>query len=92
MNGEFRRSDGNGDFEGFLSFDPGSGDLQITCDQTDGGPPGSVLVSAKPRLGSIVVGLLLAVGVPGLLGLVGLVVILVNGVLWSTRPPRPAGA
>mgnify|MGYP001000725183 CR=1 FL=1 len=88
---EFSRSDANGDFEGLLRFDPGSGHLEITCTQTDGGPEGSVLVSALPRIDSAAIGFLVAIVVPAFLGLVGLVVILWTGVLWSLRPPRPRG-
>jgi hypothetical protein len=91
VDGSFSRSDDQGDFEGFLSFDPGSGHVEITCVQTDGSTPGTVLISSVPPIGSFVVGILVAIFVPGLLGLAGLVVILVNGILWSTRQPKPKG-
>ncbi|HEU5035794.1 MAG TPA: hypothetical protein VFT70_02230 [Nocardioides sp.] len=89
VSGHFSRSDDRGDFEGLQKFDPGSGHLEITCVQTDGGAPGTVLISAAPRIGSLVAGILVAIFVPGILGLAGLVVIIVNGILWSTRQPRP---
>jgi hypothetical protein len=91
VSGDFSRSDSRGDFEGLLKFDPGSGHIEITCAQTDGSSPGTILISAMPRIGSIVVGVLVAILVPGLLGLAGLVVLLVTGILWSTRQPRPKG-
>ena len=91
VSGDFSRSDDNGDFEGFLKFSPGSGHLEITCVQTDGSSPGPVLIGPMPRIGSVVVGLLIAILVPSVLGLAGLVIIVVNGVLWSTRQPRPKG-
>jgi hypothetical protein len=91
VSGSFSRSDDRGDFEGLQKFDPGSGHLEVTCVQTDGSSPGTVLISAAPRIGSLVVGILVAIFVPGILGLAGLVIILVNGILWSTRQPRPKG-
>lgn len=91
VDGEFTRSDSNGDFEGLLRFDPGSGRIEITCTQTDGTAPGPVMVSAVPRLGSAAAGIVFAVLVPGLLGLAGIVIILWTGILWSLRPPRPRG-
>ena len=92
VSGDFSRSDSRGDFEGLLKFDPGSGHIEITCVQTDGSSPGTILISAMPRIGSIVVGVLVAILVPGLLGLAGLVILLVTGILWSTRQPRPKRA
>jgi hypothetical protein len=91
VSGEFSRSDDGGDFEGLLRFDPGSGQIQITCVQTDGSNPGTVLIGPVPRIGSLVVGVLLVIVVPGVLGLAGLTVIIVTGILWSTRRPRPKG-
>ena len=88
VSGDFSRSDSEGDFEGMQRFDPGSGHLELTCTQTDGTTPGPVMVSAYPRLGSAAAGLVLAIAVPGLLGLAGLVIILWVGVLWSLRPAR----
>jgi hypothetical protein len=91
VNGDFSRSDSRGDFEGLQRFDPGSGQLRVVCVQTDGDRPGTVLVSAAPRIGNLVVGILVAVIVPGIVGLAGLVVIVVTGILWATRQPRPKG-
>ncbi|MGY2704241.1 MULTISPECIES: hypothetical protein [unclassified Nocardioides] len=91
VSGDFSRSDSHGDFEGFLRFSPGSGHVVITCVQTDGSSPGSVLIGPMPRIGSLVAGVLIAILVPALLGLAGLVIIIVNGILWSTRQPRPKG-
>jgi len=92
VSGNFSRSDSNGDFEGLLQFDPGSGHIEITCVETDQSSPGTVLIGPVPRIGSFVVGILVAIFVPALLGLAGLVVIIVNGVLWSTRQPKPKRA
>lgn len=89
VTGEYTRSDSQGDFEGLLRFAPGSGHLQITCVQTDGGPSGTVIVSALPRLGSSVAAIIVTVAVPSVLGLVGFVVLMWTGVLWSLRQPRP---
>ena len=89
VGGEYTRSDSEGDFEGLLRFSPGSGHLQITCVQTDGGASGTVLVSALPRLGSSVAAVAVAIIVPSVLGLVGFVIVMWTGILWSLRPPRP---
>jgi hypothetical protein len=91
VDGNFSTSDENGDFEGFLSFDPGSGNIEITCVQTDGSTPGTVLIGPLPRVDSLVVGVLIAIFVPAILGLTGLVIIILNGILWSTRQPKPKG-
>ena len=79
----YTRSDSGGDWHGVARFDPGSGDLVVTC---DGG--GSALISPAPRIGSFVVGILATILVPLLLGLAGLVTLIVTGILWATRPSR----
>lgn len=93
VSGSFTRSDSNGDFTGVQRFDPGSGRLEVTCTPFAGprdvAGGDTVLIGPMPRIGSFVVGILVAILVPGLLGLAGFVVLMVTGILWSTRQPRP---
>jgi hypothetical protein len=86
----YTRADSNGDFEGLLRFDPGSGRIELTCTQTDGRAQGEVMVSAVPRLENAVAGIVVA-SITGLFGLIGILVILWTGTLWSLRQPRPRG-
>ena len=68
------------------SFDSGSGDLDVTC---EGDPATAVEIGPAPGIPSFVGGILAAVLAPLLLGGAGFVIVLVTGVLWSTRPARP---
>ena len=89
--GDFRREDGGtaGGWLGIWRFDPGSGDLEITCSSIDSNPPSTVEIGPAPRIGSFVVGILATILVPLALGLAGLIVLLVTGILWSLRPAQP---
>ncbi|NPC95555.1 hypothetical protein [Nocardioides sp. zg-DK7169] len=84
VTGDLRRSDSSGSWVGVLRFDPGSGTVSITCP----GATGTLLIGPAPSVGGFVGGLLLTVLVPLLLGGAGLVVLVLTGVLWATRPPR----
>ena len=83
-NGDFERNDQTATNR----FDPGSGDLDITCEGDTGS---AVDIGPSPSIGGLVGGILAAVLAPLLLGGLGFVVVLVTGVLWSSRPPRPTG-
>ena len=85
VTGSFERSDGSGDWSGDSRFDPGSGDLEITCSEGEG----SVLVGPAPRFGSFVIGMVATIVVPIVLFLAGVAVLLVTGILWSVRPAQP---
>lgn len=89
VSGSFERSDSDGDFEGLYRFDPGSGELSVTCVESTIGSADSVLITPMPKIGSFVVGILLAILVPGLLGLAGVVVLIATTILFATRQPRP---
>ena len=78
------RDFGDGDWTAAYRFDPGSGHLEVVCDRG-----GSIEIGAAPTVRGVVVGLLLAILVPGLLGLLGLATLVVTGILWTTRPARP---
>ncbi|WP_244932258.1 hypothetical protein [Nocardioides sp. W7] len=79
--GEFRRRDGGGDWTGVARFDPGSGSLVVTCASAAGG----LQLGPAPSLGSFGLSLVATIVVPLVLGGLGLVVLLVTGILWSTR-------
>jgi hypothetical protein len=85
VSAEYNRSDPSGDWSGFARFDPGSGDLEVTCTASDG----VVLIGPAPRIGSFVVGILATIFVPLFLGLLGLAILIVTGILFVSRPVRP---
>ncbi|HYF72170.1 MAG TPA: hypothetical protein VD864_05085 [Nocardioides sp.] len=87
--GTFRRENGSpGDWIGSWRFDPGSGELEVTCTGSFEGE--EIQIGAAPRVRSLVVGILATIVVPLGLGLAGLAVLLVTGILWSLRPASPA--
>jgi hypothetical protein len=81
--GRFTRDDGGGGRVGARRLDPGSGELTITCAAAGGDT--DVEIGPAPSLGGFGLGLLLTIAVPLVLGGLGLVVLLVTGILWSTR-------
>jgi hypothetical protein len=79
---------GGDEWVGFATFDSGDGDLTITCDSA-----APVDVRVGPPLGAgFVVGLLLTILLPLVLGLSGFGVLVVTTVLFVTRRPGPDGA
>ena len=64
-------------------FDSGTGHLTVTCSA------GPAEIGPEVDVASFVINLLLAIGLPLLLGGAGLAVIVVTGVLWALRPKRP---
>lgn len=66
-------------------FDTGAGDVVVDCSAAGE----SVRVGQVPSTGAFVVGLLVAILGPIVLGLAGLVVLVVTGILYATRPARP---
>lgn len=89
VSGSFERLESGEDLEGMYKFDPGSGDLTVTCTTTALGQSGNVLIGPMPHIASFVIGILVAIFVPAGLGLAGLVILIVTGVLFTTRQPRP---
>ncbi|MDF1602813.1 hypothetical protein [Nocardioides sp. YIM 152315] len=94
---QFSRDTGDGDRVAAYRFDPGSGELEVTCTlQSDAsGDPdwtmgwGKVEIGPAPSVGGFVGGLVATIAVPALFGLFGLATLIVTGVLWATRPARP---
>lgn len=83
VTGSLTRDDGGGGRVGAWRIDPGSGRLEVTC--TAAGPGVTVEVGPAPSLASFGLGLLVTIAVPLVLGGLGLTVLLVAGILWSTR-------
>ncbi|MDO9458019.1 hypothetical protein [Nocardioides sp.] len=68
-------------------FDTGAGDVVLDCTSTVAGA--EVRVGQAPSTGAFVVGLLVGILGSIALGLAGFVVLLVTGILYVVRPPRP---
>jgi hypothetical protein len=89
---QFTKDFGEGEWTAAYRFDPGSGRLAVTCaavrDPDDGG---QVQIGPAPSIGAFVGGLIATIAIPSLLGLFGLAILIVTGILWSTRPARPKG-
>lgn len=75
------------EWQAVATFPTGDGTLTLTCDGA--GPVGDVRVGELPSTAVLVGGLAVGILVPLVLGTLGLVVLVVTGVRWATRPPRP---
>lgn len=87
--GGFTRSTGSGDWVGAYRFDPGSGDLEVTCAPSslvEADQVGEIEIGPAPQIGNFVAGLIATIAIPALLGLSGIAILLVTGILWATRP------
>ena len=85
--GTFTKDLGGRSWRGLYAFDPGSGRLEVGCARS-GGPLQIGPAPGAGLLGGLVTGIL----VPLLLGGAGLVVLVVTGILFATRAPRPGPA
>jgi hypothetical protein len=70
-----------------LRFDTGAGDVEFVCDTV--APGAEVRIGKVPTTGQFVGGLALGIGGPILFGFGGMIVLVVTGILWATRSPRP---
>lgn len=95
---QFTRDFGEGEWTAAYRFDPGSGQLDVTCASApdiesdadwEMGWGSEVQIGPAPQVGTFVGGLIATIAVPTLLGLFGLATLIVTGVLWSSRPARP---
>ena len=75
---------GSGEWEGADTFDPGSGDLEITCDATGG----EIQIGPAPAFGKFFGGLAAGILVPLALGGGGFVLLVLVGILYATGRPR----
>jgi hypothetical protein len=67
-------------------FDTGDGNVTFSCNSESGSD--EVRIAQLPSTTTFVAGLLVGILVPLLSGLVGLIILIVTGILWATRPPR----
>lgn len=81
---EYTKSSDGEEWLGDYTIDPGSGDLEVTCQQT-GGP---IQIGPAPQFGDFFGSIALAIVVPLLLGGAGFLVLIVVGVLYATGRPR----
>jgi hypothetical protein len=75
---------GSGSWEGAKRFDPGSGDLEVTCDATGG----EIQIGPAPEFGKFLGGLAAGILIPLVLGGGGFVLLIVIGILYATGRPR----
>jgi hypothetical protein len=80
----YTKSTGGRDWEGDRTFEPGSGDLEVTCDES-GGP---IQIGPAPDFGDFFGGLALGIFLPFFLGGVGFLLLIVLAVLFATGRPR----
>ncbi len=80
----YTKGGGSRDWEGDETFDPGSGELEITCEEA-GGP---IQIGPAPEFGEFFGGLALGIFLPFFLGGVGFLMLIVVGILFATGRPR----
>lgn len=80
----YTKSNGSGDWEGDQTFDPGSGELEVTCEEA-GGP---IQIGPAPEFKEFFGGIAIGIFVPFFLGGVGFLMLIVVGVLFATGRPR----
>lgn len=85
VSGQYSRSSGDDNWVANSRFDPGSGDLEITC--TSSGA--SVEIGPALKISGFIGGIFAAILLPMALAGAGLIVLLVTGVLYLTRPATP---
>ena len=80
----YTKSSGGGEWLGDRTFDPGSGELEVTCSEA-GGP---IQIGPAPDFGNFFGGLALGIFLPFFLGGIGFLLLIVLGVLFATGRPR----
>ncbi len=88
VDASYTKDVGSGSWEGTSTFDPGSGELRITCDASGG----EIQIGPAPDIGGFVGGLVGGILLAILLGGVGFVMLVVIGVLFATGRPRDVPA
>ena len=79
-----RRSSGGQDWVGDRTFDPGSGDLEVTCEEA-GGP---IQIGPAPQFKEFFGGIAIGIFVPFVLGGIGFLMLIVVVILFATGRPR----
>ena len=85
VSGQYTRSSGDDNWVANSRFDPGTGDLEITCT----GSGGSVEIGPALKISGFIGGIFAAILLPMALAGAGLIVLLITGVLYLTRPATP---
>lgn len=83
-NAEFTKSSGGREWTGDSTFDPGSGQLEVTCDAS-GGP---IQIGPTVGIGKFFGGLAAGILIPLVLGGGGFVLLIVIVILYATGRPR----
>jgi hypothetical protein len=81
---EYTKTSDGEEWLGDYTIDPGSGDLEVTCQET-GGP---IQIGPAPQFGDFFGSIALAILIPLLLGGGGVLLLIVVGVLYATGAPR----
>ena len=80
----YTKSGGGREWQGDRTFDPGSGELEVTCAQ-GGGP---IQIGPEPEFGKLFGSLAAGIIIPILLGGGGFVLLIVIAILFATGRPR----
>jgi hypothetical protein len=83
-NAEYTKSSGSREWTGDTTFDPGSGRLEVTCEES-GGP---IQIGPAVEFGAFFGGLAAGILIPLVLGGGGFVLLILIGVLFATGRPR----
>ncbi|WP_182526185.1 hypothetical protein [Nocardioides dongkuii] len=81
----YRREVNGVERTGRARFDPGSGELEVTCTGAPGMASTEVEIGPTPRVGNLAGGIVATILVPLLLAGLGLAVLLAAGLVWSAR-------
>jgi hypothetical protein len=84
----YTKDTGGRNWEGDRTFDPGSGELEVTCDEA-GGP---IQVGPAPQFRDFFGGIAIGIFLPFFLGGIGFLMLIVVGVLFATGRPRKDAA
>ncbi len=84
VSASYSKDVGSGSWEGASTFDPGSGELEITCAASGG----EIQIGPAPDIGGFVGGLVGGILLALLLGGAGFVMLIVVAILFATGRPR----
>jgi hypothetical protein len=84
VSASYTKDVGSGEWEGSSRFDPGSGDLEITCEATGG----EIQIGPAPEFGKFFGSLAAGIIIPILLGGGGFVLLILIAILYATGRPR----
>lgn len=85
VQGTFTTTSDGQEFSAVARFESGDGQLTITCAGLD---QHLVRIGQIPSAGSLFTGIGIGIAAPIVLGTTGLIILIVTGILFATRPPR----